>query len=184
MPPSKRLRALVLFRGLTVVGMILVNCSGSDDAYRLLEHAPWHGLTLADFVFPSFLVIMGVSAASPRTRPAARAGSSPRRTSRGTRSASGAQLGLFLLGLMVNVVLYHGTDGVCAGPASCSASPLCSFCATSFLLLDLPAARARSSPRPSCSSATGFCSRAFPSRATARACSRRRGTSRLGWTAA
>lgn len=43
--------------------MILVNSPGSDNAYPFLEHAPWNGCTLADLVFPSFLVIMGISIA-------------------------------------------------------------------------------------------------------------------------
>ena len=37
MTPVNRLRALDLFRGLTVVGMIIVNSSGSDDVYRLAD---------------------------------------------------------------------------------------------------------------------------------------------------
>src|SRR3569832_2835006 len=87
MPLIKRLRALDLFRGLTVVGMILVNSSGSDDVFRLMDHAPWNGLTFADFVFPSFLVIVGVSAAyshaARRARPIGGRHRGPRDPARG-----------------------------------------------------------------------------------------------------
>ena len=131
---AQRLRALDIFRGLTVAGMILVNCSGSDDAYPLMEHAAWHGLTFADFVFPSFLVIVGVSAAF----------SYAARRERGqqggdiARSAARRAVGLFLLGLLVNVVLYHGTRGV-RWPGVLQRIALCSLGASAFLFIDAPA---------------------------------------------
>ena len=129
----KRLRALDLFRGLTVVGMVLVNCSGSDDVYSLMEHAPWHGLTFADFVFPSFLLIVGVSAAFSHA--ARRARGTPARDI--ARHAASRAAGLFLLGLLVNVVLYHGTSGV-RWPGVLQRIALCSLGASAFLLWDRP----------------------------------------------
>ncbi|KAK1570604.1 hypothetical protein Q3G72_004385 [Acer saccharum] len=57
----QRLVSLDVFRGITVALMILV-----DDAGGLLpaiNHSPWNGLTLADFVMPFFLFIAGVSLA-------------------------------------------------------------------------------------------------------------------------
>jgi heparan-alpha-glucosaminide N-acetyltransferase len=39
--------------------MIFVNYG--SGAYKVLQHVPWHGITLADFVFPWFLWIMGFS---------------------------------------------------------------------------------------------------------------------------
>ena len=57
-----RFVSLDLFRGLTVFLMFLVNLPGSfDHVYPLLEHAPWHGLTPADCVFPWFLVCAGAA---------------------------------------------------------------------------------------------------------------------------
>lgn len=70
-----RYRSLDVFRGATVCLMILVNNPGSwGHIYAPLEHAPWHGLTPTDLVFPFFLfavgnamafVIPGLQAAGP-----------------------------------------------------------------------------------------------------------------------
>jgi len=59
--PSKRLESLDVFRGLTIAGMILVNSPGNDTSYWPLDHAPWHGLTPTDLVFPFFVFIVGIS---------------------------------------------------------------------------------------------------------------------------
>lgn len=49
-------------RGLTVAAMLLVNDAGDwSHVYPWLEHAEWHGCTPADFIFPIFLLIVGVS---------------------------------------------------------------------------------------------------------------------------
>jgi len=61
-PTSERLLCLDVFRGLAVAGMILVDNPGSDDlAYWPIKHADWNGWTPADFIFPSFLFLVGVS---------------------------------------------------------------------------------------------------------------------------
>ena len=60
-PQKKRLLSLDVLRGITVVGMILVNNSGGKLSYDSLQHSAWNGLTLCDLVFPFFLFIMGVS---------------------------------------------------------------------------------------------------------------------------
>ena len=57
----KRLLSLDVLRGITVVGMILVNNSGGKLSYDSLQHSAWNGLTLCDLVFPFFLFIMGIS---------------------------------------------------------------------------------------------------------------------------
>jgi predicted acyltransferase len=42
--------------------MVLVNLQGSGaDAFALLRHAAWHGMTLADLVFPWFILAVGLS---------------------------------------------------------------------------------------------------------------------------
>src|ERR1700733_8799328 len=59
--PSRVLSIDVL-RGLTIALMILVNDPGDwDHTYTQLDHAPWNGFTLTDFVFPNFLFLVGAS---------------------------------------------------------------------------------------------------------------------------
>lgn len=59
---NKRLVALDVFRGATMMLMILVNTPGSwAYVYPPFRHAEWHGLTLTDLVFPFFMWIVGVS---------------------------------------------------------------------------------------------------------------------------
>jgi predicted acyltransferase len=59
---SERLLALDVFRGITIAAMLLVNNPGSWGAiYPPLDHAPWHGWTPTDLIFPFFLFIVGVT---------------------------------------------------------------------------------------------------------------------------
>lgn len=61
-PAKDRLHSLDAFRGLTIAGMILVNNPGSwSHVYAPLAHAPWHGWTPTDLIFPYFLFIVGVA---------------------------------------------------------------------------------------------------------------------------
>lgn len=59
---TQRLLSLDVFRGMTIAGMLLVNNPGSwSHIYGPLRHAPWHGWTPTDLIFPFFLFIVGVS---------------------------------------------------------------------------------------------------------------------------
>ncbi|KAK6147081.1 hypothetical protein DH2020_017993 [Rehmannia glutinosa] len=60
---TKRVATLDAFRGLTIVLMVLVDDAGG--AYPRIDHSPWNGCscTLADFVMPFFLFIVGVAIA-------------------------------------------------------------------------------------------------------------------------
>ncbi|WP_373987241.1 acyltransferase family protein [Duganella sp. BuS-21] len=58
---SQRFLALDVFRGLTLALMIIVNTPGGERSYGPLEHAIWHGFTLTDLVFPSFLFVVGAA---------------------------------------------------------------------------------------------------------------------------
>ncbi len=57
---NNRYYSLDVFRGATVALMILVNNPGSwSHIFSPLEHAPWHGCTPTDLVFPFFLFAVG-----------------------------------------------------------------------------------------------------------------------------
>ena len=60
MSENQRYLSLDVFRGMTICFMIIVNSPGAwDIAYAPLLHAPWHGFTPTDLVFPSFLFAVG-----------------------------------------------------------------------------------------------------------------------------
>lgn len=62
--PAGRLAALDVMRGLTILGMILVNNPGSwSSLYGPVAHADWHGWTVTDLIFPFFLFMVGVAMA-------------------------------------------------------------------------------------------------------------------------
>lgn len=57
-----RMISVDAFRGLAIIGMILVNNPGDwGTVYSPLLHAAWHGWTPTDLVFPFFLFIVGVA---------------------------------------------------------------------------------------------------------------------------
>lgn len=57
-----RIISVDIFRGMTIVLMILVNTPGTwESVYAPLRHAEWHGYTPTDLVFPFFLFIVGTS---------------------------------------------------------------------------------------------------------------------------
>lgn len=59
---KNRVESVDILRGFTIVAMILVNNPGTwSHAYAPLLHAPWHGLTPTDLIFPFFLYIVGIS---------------------------------------------------------------------------------------------------------------------------
>src|SRR3982750_3316398 len=64
MTTNTRLVSCDVFRGVTIAGMVLVNNPGSwSNIYSPLDHAPWHGWTPTDLIFPFFLFIVGTSLA-------------------------------------------------------------------------------------------------------------------------
>lgn len=56
----QRLLALDLFRGVTILLMIMAN---SPNTYGEFSHSHWTGVTFVDFIYPFFLVIVGVAIA-------------------------------------------------------------------------------------------------------------------------
>src|SRR5688572_21098652 len=66
---KERYYSLDVFRGATVALMILVNNPGSwSHIFGPLKHAPWHGCTPTDLVFPFFLFAVGNAMAFVMTR--------------------------------------------------------------------------------------------------------------------
>lgn len=106
-PRSRRLFSLDAFRGATIVGMILVNNPGTWGAiYPPLKHAPWHGWTPTDLVFPFFLFIVGVAIALAYGRALEKGAG----TSEMVRKAAVRALWLFGLGLMMAYYPFFSTD--------------------------------------------------------------------------
>lgn len=59
---ENRILSLDIFRGLTIMAMIIVNTPGSwSYAYPILRHSEWNGCTPTDLVFPFFIFAMGFS---------------------------------------------------------------------------------------------------------------------------
>lgn len=57
---SKRYLSLDVLRGLTIALMLVVNTPGSwGNIYAPFRHAAWHGFTITDLVFPTFLFVVG-----------------------------------------------------------------------------------------------------------------------------
>ena len=98
----KRILSLDVFRGLTIVLMILVNSQGTRSPYHILEHVDWNGCTLADLVFPCFLFIVGLSSTISLKIQAQLKSKSA--LYRGILQRS---VILFVLGILLNAIPYH-----------------------------------------------------------------------------
>jgi predicted acyltransferase len=60
---QNRIISLDMFRGLTIMAMIIVNTPGSwSHLYPVLSHSAWNGCTPTDLVFPFFIFAMGFAA--------------------------------------------------------------------------------------------------------------------------
>lgn len=104
---SRRLLCLDIYRGLMVAGMILVDNPGSDEgAYWPIVHTKWNGWTPADFIFPSFLFLVGISivyAFDARLR----RGETKKQI---LAHAFKRMLILILIGIVVNASPFYGLD--------------------------------------------------------------------------
>jgi predicted acyltransferase len=102
---GRRLISLDLLRGLTVLGMIIVNSTAGvarrdGPVFPMLLHADWAGFTIADSIFPAFILMVGVSVAISSSGKAPDTGRILLRAGR-----------LVLLGLFLSNMfwLYHST---------------------------------------------------------------------------
>lgn len=57
----KRFLSLDVFRGMTILMMIVLNNQAGGSVFAPLVHSSWDGVTLADMIFPFFLFIMGAA---------------------------------------------------------------------------------------------------------------------------
>ena len=106
----ERLRSLDVMRGAVVTGMIVVNFSMLGAGFRqfaiypVLAHADWVGFTIADFVFPAFIFMVGVSIAlASRGSQALNARNIKPIVSRSVR--------LFVVGFILTNLLYQWMHG-------------------------------------------------------------------------
>ncbi|XAR61386.1 Heparan-alpha-glucosaminide N-acetyltransferase [Bertholletia excelsa] len=102
---NQRLASLDVFRGLTVALMILVDDAGG--AFPSINHSPWFGVTLADFVMPFFLFGVGVSVCLVFRKISSR----PSATKKVIQRASK----LFLLGVVLQGGYFHGRNHLTYG---------------------------------------------------------------------
>ncbi|KAG2558079.1 hypothetical protein PVAP13_8NG131401 [Panicum virgatum] len=100
-----RLASLDVFRGITVVLMVVVDDVGG--LVPAIRHSPWDGVTLADFVFPFFLFIVGVSLAFAYKRVPDRALATKKAVIRASK--------LFLLGLVLQGGFFHSIHDLTYG---------------------------------------------------------------------
>ena len=64
---KQRFLALDVFRGMTLCFMIIVNNNGPNP-FPALEHVQWHGFTVTDLVYPSFLFAVGNALSFVKTK--------------------------------------------------------------------------------------------------------------------
>uniref|UniRef100_A0A5B7BB13 Putative heparan-alpha-glucosaminide N-acetyltransferase n=1 Tax=Davidia involucrata TaxID=16924 RepID=A0A5B7BB13_DAVIN len=100
-----RLVSLDVFRGLTVALMILVDDAGGF--LPAINHSPWNGLTLADFVMPFFVFIVGVSLGLAYKNLSCRVVA--------TKKALFRALKLLVIGLVLQGGYFHGLKNLTYG---------------------------------------------------------------------
>ncbi|ERN16800.1 hypothetical protein AMTRI_Chr02g221500 [Amborella trichopoda] len=102
---NRRIASVDVFRGLTVALMILVDDAGGT--FPSINHSPWFGVTLADFVMPFFLFIVGVSIGLVFKKMPAKLAA--------TRKVLIRTIKLFLLGVILQGGYFHGLNDLTYG---------------------------------------------------------------------
>jgi len=96
---ENRILSLDIFRGLTIISMIIVNTPGSwSYLYPILQHSHWNGCTPTDLVFPFFIFAMGFSAVLSITKRLKKGTSKSKMVLQLIRRSAI----IFLLGLIIN----------------------------------------------------------------------------------
>ena len=138
-PAHHHLQSLDAFRGITIAGMILVNNPGTWDAvYRQLVHADWNGWTVADLVFPFFIVILGIALPFALSRRRESGHATRRLYARIVRRS----LLLFALGFFLNLVASRFSWGEVRVPGVLQRIALVYLIAALITMQTRPAARA------------------------------------------
>ncbi|MDX2346329.1 MAG: heparan-alpha-glucosaminide N-acetyltransferase domain-containing protein [Legionella sp.] len=101
-----RILSLDVFRGITIMLMIIVNSPGNPKPYGWLEHAAWDGCTFADIVFPFFIMIVGVSSVLALSNLKAK----NILQSKIFKKIIWRSSYIFLFGLLLNIFPYHILD--------------------------------------------------------------------------
>lgn len=125
-----RLYSLDVFRGIAIVLMVLVNSPGNKTAYTWLEHASWNGCTLADLVFPFFIIIVGMSSVFSLTNQKAKG--IPE--SQLLANIFKRSLYLFMMGLLLNAFPHHFDFSNIRIPGVLQRIAVC-YCLSSLLFL-------------------------------------------------
>nr|WP_315254562.1 heparan-alpha-glucosaminide N-acetyltransferase domain-containing protein [uncultured Duganella sp.] len=134
-----RLNSIDAVRGLTVAAMLLVNDAGDwSHIYAWLEHADWHGCTPADFIFPVFMLIVGVSIQLALGRQLD--GGAPSAPLARAVLLRGARI--VLLGVALNIVSMLALDAHFRLLGVLQRTGIC-FAAAGLLAIYLPSARAQ-----------------------------------------
>ncbi len=98
---AARLLSLDIFRGITMVAMVLVNNPGIEArSYAPLLHAKWNGITPTDYIFPSFVFMVGISVALSYSRQVAKGVDKKQMIAKIIRRA----LILFVMGVFLSIV--------------------------------------------------------------------------------
>ncbi|KAK6937326.1 Heparan-alpha-glucosaminide N-acetyltransferase, catalytic domain [Dillenia turbinata] len=102
---TQRLVSLDVFRGLTIALMILVDDAGG--AFPSINHSPWFGITIADFVVPFFLFSVGISISLVFKKISSR--------SKATKKVILRTVKLFVLGVALQGGYFHGRGNLTYG---------------------------------------------------------------------
>lgn len=102
---KQRLKSLDIFRGLTVALMILFDDAGG--VFPTINHSPWNGVTIADFVMPFFLFIVGLALALVYKNVSDKVAA--------TQKAILRTIKIFILGIILQGGYFHGLDDLSYG---------------------------------------------------------------------
>ena len=101
----QRYLSLDVLRGMTIALMVVVNTPGSWNAvYAPFRHAAWHGFTITDLVFPSFLFVVGNAMSFSMSKTANKSGNTF------FLKAMKRSLIIFLIGLFLNAYPFVRVD--------------------------------------------------------------------------